>query len=385
MPRRLRSERRAAEHLFGRTGARFRPQLTAILEERGKKSLAATKRLADLTRVTVSAADPAEGSSPSEFQLEVFLPVFRTQALEQATASYNWEATRLRNRQGLEDYKLDVARRFYDLLRSHSVVAIRRRQVERWDANLELARFRADIGVRSKLDFWNTKVNRAQSVTALIQAELSEKSAADRLANLLGIPFEGMQPAEEELQFTRFEPAAAADWRRADLAARGFERRLAAEALQAARRNARPDLALSLSSTKLEGATRDDAAKLTYNFPIGRNAEWYDLAISRQALVQAELVVESLAADIEAEQREVLRDLDAIARNVQVATESLELARLSYEASRIQFEAGRITQIELQRSQDNLTDAERTYEGFLIDYQLAGHRWRRAFGGELFP
>lgn len=384
VPRRLRSELDAARHTFGRTGARFLPQLTAILDERGEKSLRASQRLADRTRVSVSADEPAEDGAPRSYSMELFLPVFRTRALDLQTAKYNWKATRLRNLQSLEDYKLDLVRRFYAVLRSHSVVAIRKRTVERWNANLELAKFRSEIGVRSKLDYWNTKVNQANAVSALIQAEVNQRNALDSLANLMGIEFAEVDKAEEELRFEAFEPRTGEDWVRADLEAQRLQRQLAFESMQAARQNARPDLNLTLRSDKTEGAIRGDTAMLTYNFQFGRNTDWHDLGLARQALAQADVDLETRDYEIQVEQRQVLRDLEAVARNIEVAEEALELAKLSYEASRIQFESGRITQIELQRAQDNLTGAERTYEGFLIDYRLARFRWRRAFGGRLF-
>jgi outer membrane protein TolC len=384
VPRRLHSELKAAEHSFGRTGASFLPKLTAILDERGKKNLQVSQRLSDRARVSLSAEEPADNGSPSNYGFELFLPIFRTRALELQTAKYNWLAIRLRNRQSLEDYKLSLARTFYEVLRSHSVVAIRDRTVERWDANLELARFRADIGVRSKLDYWNTKVNQANAVNAQIQAKLSQRASMDRLANLMGVEFEKAEKAEQALSFEAFNPVADPNWVRADLAAQRLQRRLAQESLQAARQAARPDLNLTLRSDKTEGALRGDTVSLSYNFQLGRKQEWHDLGLSRQALIQADIDLEKRDFDIRQEQRAVVRDLKAIARNIEVAKESLELAKLSYEASKIQFEAGRITQIELQRAQDNLTSAERTYEGFLIDYRLARFRWRRAFGGRLF-
>lgn len=385
VPRRLRSELRAAGSIFGRTGARFRPKLTAILEERGKKELRATQRLADLTRATVTATDPAKDGDPSEFAFELFLPVFRTQALELKTAEYNWEATRRRNHQAMEDYKLALARQFYSLLRAQAQVDIRRRQLERWDGNLALAKFRADIGVRSKLDFWNTKVNRANAETALISAEVTRKNAQDQLANQLGVDYGEGPAAEEELAMVAFAAEVPAGWTRADLEAQEYARRLARESLAAARLARRPNVALTLGTSKTEGVSRDDQAALRYDFQFGRREEDHDWRVNKEALVQAEIAVEQQAADIEQEQRLVVRDLDAARRSAEVAEESLELAKLSYEASRLQFEAGRITQIELQRAQDNLTNAEQVLANFLIDYRIAGYRWRRAYGVVLFP
>lgn len=384
-PRRLASQLRAAEKIFGRVGGRFRPEFQAAFREGGATSVTASKRLADETRASLSFSEPAANGSPENYRFEIFLPVFRTQALELETARANWESTRLTLSQSLEDFKLEVIRSFFSLLRSHSVVTIRKGAVERWENSLELAKFRAELGVKSKLDFWNTKVNLANSVNDLIGAELNERSNMDRLANSLGLDFEVAEKAEETLAFEAFEKPSTRSFRRRDLAAQGYRLGLARASLKAAQNAAKPDLALTLSSSKTQGQDRDDALALQYNWQFGRRPEWHSLKIAQEALTQAQVDYDQLEADILQEQRAVDRDLEAIARNVQVAQESWELAKLSYEASKLQFENGKITQIELQRSQDNLTNAERTYEGFLIDYRLARFRWIYAYGGTLAP
>ncbi len=385
VPRRLASELSAARHLFGRVGGRFRPEFEAAFSDQGRRSLSASKRLADESRVSVSVVDPENDGAGSRFQFDLFLPVFRTQALELATAEANWEATRLRNRQAEEDFRLAVARDFYDLLRAQSVVAIRTQAVERWDQNLESAKFRADIGVKSRLDFWNTKVNQANAVTDRIRAEQAVRAAMDRLGNRLGIPFDEVRPAREELRFEPFEGSTPTGWTRADLEATRREVRLAEASLEAARRAAREDLTVRVGGDKTEGVAEELSATLTYRFQLGRRPQWHDLEIARAARIQTGIRFEQQEADIVAEQREVARDLDATARQIEVSRESLELARLSYEASRVQFEAGRITQIELQNAQDKLTEANRAYESLIIDYKIARFRWLRAYGREIAP
>lgn len=384
-PRRLASRLKVARHVLGRTGADFRPVFDAAWSERGRKSLTASQRLADETRVSLRFDDPAEDAAAKSVSLDLFVPVFRTQALVQRTAEVNWQSTRRRIHQQREDYKLALVRGFYSLKRSQSFAAIRAEAVERWDTNLASARFRSEIGVKSKLDFWNTKVNQANAVVDHINAVQAVQAAKDSLGNQLGIDFDQVEEAEVTLKFEVFDATPPARWSRADLEALDFERRLARAALDAARRAAKPDLSLNLGLDRAEGRAEDASATLNYSFQIGRRREWHDARVAQQSLIQAEIAYEQLAADIQQEQRQVLRDLEATRQSLEVAKESLELAELSYEASRIQFEGGRINQIEFQNAQDKLTQAQRSYESLLIDYEIAGYRWKRAYGVELFP
>lgn len=119
-------------------------------------------------------------------------------APSQARAGRDATAARIRNEEAA--LVLEVTRRYLDALRQDDGVTLARRELERADFNLRLARARTEVGSGTPLDERQAEVAVGRARVALLQAETAAGTARIRLLAAVGV-----EPSPELELTSRFE------------------------------------------------------------------------------------------------------------------------------------------------------------------------------------
>lgn len=359
----------------------YHPTGVAQASDPEKRALSLSQKLSSGTRASVNLSQADTGDVSRVYSVDHQL--FINNAYDVRLANVTFAVARELFRQRIEDYKLDVIRRFYDLVRAQLRFRTLTDAVGRAHDLVASAKARFELGTTSKLDVLNTEVELANAQNDLLAQRQTVDRTRDELLDLIGLSLETPLDAVDPLKLERpDEPEPG--WYRSELAAERGRVEVARTQLNQARYESKPDVRLNAQLDEDAGlGQRELSTTVRYNFPIGTAPSDHVYRQLKHAYATSELNYQSRELQIAREQRDIRRTLNTKEQSVRIAQMALANATEAYDASQISFARGLISNIDLRTAQANLTRARDSYLSLLIDYRVATFTYRRLFGGEL--
>lgn len=359
----------------------YHPSGTLTAQDPENRNLQLNQKLGQGTRATVNMSQVGTGDVRRVWSMDHQL--FVNNAYDVRLANLSFAIAREQFRQRIEDYKLNVIRSFFDLVRAQLRHRTLTEAVGRARDLVASAKARFDLGTTSKLDVLNTEVELANAQNDLLAQRQAVDRTRDELLDLIGLALDTPVDVTDPLAIARpGEPQA--DWYRSELAAERGRVELARTQLDQSKYEARPDVRVNTQFDEDNGrGNRDLTTTLRYNFPIGTAPSDHAYRQLKHQYAQAELAFKNRQFSIAREQRDIRRTLNTKEESVRIAQLALANATEAYEASQISFARGLISNIDLRTTQNNLTRARDSYLSLLIDYRVAVFTYQRLFGGEL--
>jgi outer membrane protein TolC len=285
-----------------------------------------------------------------------------------------------------EDFSIDVARRYYDLVRRKQSIGNQQRSLE----NNEFGRRQAEalfaVGRTSELDVLRARRSELTARNTLLEAEETVHLALDTFRIFLGLPAD--QPVDVEEASPTFEAVnydvesaiAVAEQNRLDLRNREEQLEDVEREVRLARNALLPDLDLSVStslgtdeSTTFGGDEFEHAgssARVTLGLPIDRvnarnayrSAE-ISLERARRSLEEFE---DTLRVQIQSSFRELTRRLESLDIQRQLITDQTKNLRIA----ELRFERGELPNRDVVEANQSLLDAQNALIDEQVNYEI---------------
>jgi len=252
---------------------------------------------------------------------------------------------------------LQVEEAYYNVLRSHELLAIQESNKEQADRQLAVARARYEAGLIARQDLLEAELNHEQSRLSLEKAARDVDEARRRLAELMGAGQGTPLLLVEEVRFSPLRLALE------DAIAEALAQRAEVVRAQRAVEQAREQVA---------------QAQSPYAAPV-------ELQRAQFNLERAHLQLEQARAQVRQQVRQEWFQLLDAEQQVAVTRRQEELARTRVEISRARYEAGFIALLELLRHEAEYAQARLDAAGAVWDYNLAKARFLRTLGRSELP
>ncbi len=310
-------------------------------------------------------------------------------------AKGNIDKGRLDNHTIRQDYLMNVATAFYEVLRTQRYVDIARSNLERLQKHRNAAEVRLKVGEVTKTALLRAEAELAGAKTELIRAENSLNLAKATLARLAGI--EGAFKLNEDgqtleittldLQYLKNE----AIENRSEVRSALIQQRLSLEQVKVAEAAYYPNLSLEvvynradMSPASLNLVKESLYGGIKINFPLYeaglRRAEVREAETKgRQALLLIEDIKKTVSVEVERAYLEFLTHKDSLRSNeAQVA-----FARDNFNAVSRQFDFGLANSLDVMDANNLLVTSEQRLAETIYNLRLALLKVQRAVGREL--
>lgn len=288
-----------------------------------------------------------------------------------------------------------VERAYFEALARQAVAGVAERQLEERRQDLEVARRRYEIAAVDRTDVLGAEIELGTAELALLESRDAAEAARRDLYVQMGLEPEAAPgvtlrepppapPAEaaEALEVGPLVDGALAT--EPELVALGAEAEAAAAGQWTARSRYLPDLALSLGLSRSETLGPEgrffvfDPSNRTTAFSLSAQWTLFDgfrregevaAASVRERTARAERARRALV--LEAEVRDLVREIQTRARRLAVMERRVELAQRRLEMTRERYRLGAVDYVELLTAAGQLTDAERGLIQERYDYRKA--------------
>ncbi|MDJ0735528.1 MAG: TolC family protein [Nostocaceae cyanobacterium] len=291
----------------------------------------------------------------------------------------------------VEQIRLDVSIRYYDLQNRDEQVRINESAVRNAEASLKDAQALERAGVGTRFDVLRSQVNLANAQQQLTSAVAEQRVSRRELANLLslsqGVDISAADPVKlaglwnETLE----DSIVKAFQNRPELQQNLTQRNINEQQRRAALANLGPQLSLVARYDLLDQF--DDSVGVTDGYTVALQAtlNLFDGGAAK-ARAAREKVEIAIAETQFAQQRNLVRveverqyfRLQANLENVQTANAALDQAKESLRLARLRFQAGVGTQTEVINAESDLTRAEGNRISAILEYNSALTRLQRA-------
>jgi outer membrane protein len=294
-----------------------------------------------------------------------------------------------------QEYLMNVATAFYEVLRMRRYVEIARSNLERLQRHRDAAAIRLKVGEVTKTALLRAEAELSGAKTELIKAENGLSLAKAILARLAGIegPFTLNEPEQTsdldilDLQALKAEALE----RRSEVRSALIQHRLSVEQIKVAEAAYYPSLSLeavynradmSPASLNLVKETLYGGIKVTFPLYEGgqRRAEVKEAETKmRQALLQIEDIKKAVSVEVERAYLEFVTYKNSLRSNeAQVA-----FARDNYNAVSRQFEHGLANSLDVMDANNLLVSSEQRLAETTYNLRLSHLKIKRAVGREL--
>lgn len=287
----------------------------------------------------------------------------------------------------------NVARNFYNVLRSRALVRLNEAIVERAERDVDLARTTVEVGTGAPIDILRAQVPLANARVDLIAARKQAEKDLEALKNAMGLPgtapleiAAGPFPAEPSLSLKECRSRAYAQ--RPELGR--LEAALAAsrEALRAARIQQQPQLSVSGNYEDFFYSSRDVEREWSAGAVL--SAPLFDGGRTKAAVRAAQANLEAARAQqeqmrqsVDLEVAQAYLDLESARERRQAARLSVELAQQNLAANQDRYREGVGSLLEVTDAQVELARAETNQIQAEYDFYLAIMALRQAMGERL--
>jgi len=285
-----------------------------------------------------------------------------------------------------EDFSIDVARRYYDLVNRKQAIDNQHRNLE----NNEFGRRQAEalfaVGRGNELDVLRARRSELTARNALLEAEESLHLALDSFRIFLGLPADhpvDVQPDSPEYVAVEYDERSATEVamaNRLDLLNRREQLEDVERGVRIARNSLLPDLQLELgTSYGTEGSASfggtdlertDTSVSVTFGVPLDRVRERNSYRTAQLGLSRARRSLEEfedqLHVAIQSSFRELTRRLESLEiqrQLIQDQTKNLRIAEL-------RFERGELDNRDVVEANQSLLDAQNSFIDEQVNYEI---------------
>lgn len=277
---------------------------------------------------------------------------------------------------------LQTARAYFDALRSHKDVEIKRAALKRADERRKVAAARFKVGEVTKSAVLREEAETAKAEAELIKAESALKNSVNFLKRVIAVP-EDITLVEPELMIDVSggidELLNTAYEKRLDFRQSELDRKVAGEGIEFAKGNFLPSLRLDGLYSRREQSPQTTfflkesvSATVVLTYPIFegglRKAE---LTEARSKLREAEFRKQGLKRDIEVEVREAFNNMESVRALVESYKKQLSFAEEDYKMVFEQYKYGLATTVDVIDADTTLISAQRSYTSSNYDLQFA--------------
>ncbi|MBI3932070.1 MAG: TolC family protein [Acidobacteria bacterium] len=294
---------------------------------------------------------------------------------------------------------VEVAERFYDVVRQRQLLSVSRQSHERGQDLKEASEARVQVGLASKLDVLRAEIQASQARDAAVSAEANLETALENFRVLLGLaPTEPVEPEAVELPGPD-EVAAGIDpleilveralANRLDLRETRDQVADARRNLSVARQNLLPQLDLNVGVTQFgSGPTFSDSLKadrrvnvfFSTSYPLERSQDRMAKALAEIDLRARERTLTQRTYAVEAEVRAALRNMDRIRKSIDLQRKSVEFAGQQHRLATLRYQRGLASNFDVVDAEGSLVAARTALIGLLNDYQVTRIRLLRVTG-----
>lgn len=282
-----------------------------------------------------------------------------------------------------EDFTIDAARRYYDLVNQKQSIENQRRNME----SNEFARRQAEalfaVGRANELDVLRARRSELVAKNALLEAEEGLELALDGFRIFLGLPAD--QPIDVETDAPPFAPVAydlasaleVARANRLDLLNRREQLEDVERGLALARNALLPDLGLTLGTTYTTGEhadlfgsdleRNDTSVALTFSVPLDRVRERNSYRTAQLGLARARRDLEEFEDQLRVSIQGSFRELDRREQSLEIQRQIIVDQTKNLRIAELRFERGEIPNRDVVEANQALLEAQNA----LIDEQVA--------------
>lgn len=301
------------------------------------------------------------GRAESTLQLNQPLELFGKRSARMAAANADVIAARARNAEGRLNYGYELARAYGEAEAAQRRVALAEDGVGQAEADLKVAQALVDVGKEARLRSLQAETELNALRAELETARAESVGAYARLAALAGRPTPYVGLASSLLDDgAPSSPAAAVDPERtAGYVAAQAEREAASRRVIAARRQARPDVTVSLGVRRFELYDANAlVAGVSVPLPLfDRNRG--NVAAAQADLRRADARASAALFEASAEIRAAQALSTAADARVGAAGHTLQTAQDAYRLARIAYDSGKSPLIELIAARRGLSSTRR--------------------------
>jgi outer membrane protein TolC len=294
-----------------------------------------------------------------------------------------------------EDFAIDVASQFYDLVQQRQSVENAHDNLRSLTFFREQAEALYQVGRAPELDVNRARRSELEAENNLIGAEEDYEVALDRFKIFLGLSIEeNLDILDEKPTYhdMRYELASAIDValvNRLDYLTEKERLEDAERAVRVARNALLPDLDLELSyntssSTERLGIERFDDDRYRIGVSLGLPL---DRLLQRNGYRSAEIALDRARRDFDLfhdnlilDIRRAFRDLERRRQSLLIQEELIDSERKNVEIADLRFRQGQIPNRDVVEAQENLLDAQNAYIREVVAYEISRLRLLRNLG-----
>ncbi|HEX5131791.1 MAG TPA: TolC family protein [Candidatus Krumholzibacteria bacterium] len=307
-------------------------------------------------------------------------------------AAHNLEYTR-------DVIRAIVIREYYDLVRQRRLLEVQEADLEAKTRNLEQVEAFYKIGSRTKADFLQARVDKANSQLNLLNVKNAEAIAAARLKSRLNIPQEQPIEVDKSIEFTpgTYDATTEIDHmfqNRSDLLAGRQQIEAASAGVSVAKKGRYPTLDASFSYSWNDRAFPTDGAvfKRDYVWSVGVFFGWniFDRFQSRAAIQQAkaeyriaEYNLQQAKIDAVLDVKQIMLNLDQARERLDLAEETVAAAEENNRLAQERYRVGAGTILETIEASASLTQAQASLIDARVDYLINRADLQRATGRQI--
>ncbi len=286
-----------------------------------------------------------------------------------------------------EDFSIDVARRYYDLVQQKQSIENVRRNLENLVFSERQAQSLFNVGRTSELDVLRARRSRLSAENDLLEARESYELALDRFKIFLGLSTDAYVDVEEyapEFVPVTFDVRSAIEvafHNRLDLLNRVEQVEDSERAVRLAENGLLPDLDLdarvtfpagpdaSFSNQPFEG--ENVALGLRLDLPVDRVNERGIYRRAQIALVQERRSLDEFEDDLVVDIESTFRELDRRQQSLEIQRQLIEDQQKNVRIAQLRFERGEIPNRDVVEAQQSLLDARNALIGEQVNYEIA--------------
>ena len=295
-----------------------------------------------------------------------------------------------------EDFTIDVARRFYDLVNRKQSIENQRRNLE----NNEFGRRQAEalfaVGRANELDVLRARRSELNARNSMLESQESFQLALDDFRIFLGLPesdpldVEPDSPAFTPVHYTLGSAVEVAFHNRLDLLNRREQLEDAERRVRLSRNALLPDLNLTLSATyatdptdTLGGGTFDDTDRslaLTLGLPVDRVRERNAYRSDQIALERARRNLEEFEDQLRVSIQSSFRELERRFQSLEIQRQLIEDQTKNLRIAELRFERGELPNRDVVEANQSLLDAKNALIDEQVSYEIARLQLLRDLG-----
>ena len=295
-----------------------------------------------------------------------------------------------------QDFSIDVARRFYNLVAQQRVLEntrARRRAAVRTLAQSEALH---RVGQLNRVDLYRAQQGDLDGQNQLLEAEQSFDDALDQFKIFLGLStdvrleIEPEEPPFQPVSLDLLSAIAAAETNRLDFKTTQDELEDAQRAVRIAAQGLNADLNFDVDGSLATGSRagfdsqrfREStlSAGLSLGLPLDRKAERNAYRSALISLDRARRAYDLARDNLALEVRRNLRDLQRVRTTLDIQRRKIETEERTVRITTIQFRAGNVQNRDLVEAEQGLLDARNAEIQDRVDYEIARLQLRRILG-----